>query len=180
MHAGETMRCKPCCTMILRTTLQWKQQNTNQTLNSQKTSHSSPSRPSYGVFAMRIWKKMTVLQWQRIVLSLLLSLVAPNLVCIGFIWWDNILFPKAKFQRIWNISVIVVMGKSNVRCSLRRYDQAPFALIHITYSKTSTVPILNRLACQFYLASRAFLLVLCRSPPVRDNRSIFSGTPRTI
>ena len=40
--------------MILHSALQW-QRNINQTLNSQKTPHATPSRASYGVSVVKIW-----------------------------------------------------------------------------------------------------------------------------
>ena len=44
--------------MILHIALQWQQRNINQILNSQKTSHTSPSRASYEVPVVRIRVKI--------------------------------------------------------------------------------------------------------------------------
>ena len=44
--------------MILHKTLQCQQQNINQTMNSRKTSYTSPSRASYGVSLVRICEKI--------------------------------------------------------------------------------------------------------------------------
>ena len=43
--------------MILHTTLRSQQQNVYQTLTSQQTSHTMPSRASYGASIVRIWEK---------------------------------------------------------------------------------------------------------------------------
>ena len=44
--------------MILLSLLHWLKQNINQTLNWQKTPHTSPSRASYRVSIVRIWEKI--------------------------------------------------------------------------------------------------------------------------
>ena len=45
-------------TIIFHTALKWMKQNINQTVNSQKISHISPSRASYGMYIVRILKKI--------------------------------------------------------------------------------------------------------------------------
>ena len=47
--------------MVLDIALQWLKQNINQNLDSQKTSHSLPSRASYGVSIVRILEKINFL-----------------------------------------------------------------------------------------------------------------------
>ena len=44
--------------MILHTVLQWQRQSINETVDSQKTPHISPSRASYGVSIERVWVKI--------------------------------------------------------------------------------------------------------------------------
>ena len=48
--------------IILQGALQSLRQNIKQSLSSQKTRHSSPSRVSYGVSFVEIWRKMTALK----------------------------------------------------------------------------------------------------------------------
>ena len=47
--------------MVFHSPLHWPTQNINQTLDSQKTLHSSPSRASYGVSIVNILEKLTAL-----------------------------------------------------------------------------------------------------------------------
>ena len=44
--------------MILQCALQWRQQDMNHPVNSQKSPHNLPCRVSYGVSFVRIWEKI--------------------------------------------------------------------------------------------------------------------------
>ena len=69
--------------MILHTALQFQLQNIHQTLNSQKTPHSSPSRASYGVSFVRIWEKIDrfITTPHRIGVSVIHVIYLPVTLC---------------------------------------------------------------------------------------------------
>ena len=80
--------------MILQTVLQWQQQNVNQTLNSQQTPHTSPSRASYGVSIMRNLKKIGQVLMPPQCITLLLKISSAQL---GLIMNSPQIVPR----RVW-------------------------------------------------------------------------------